>query len=87
MKQFLKSNGLSIVFIILFLLSLGGQVYFGFKEHNCRITARSFRNYYYRYLSFFRDISAIDFRELGKRIPSDGFICCSNDLASSEGII
>jgi hypothetical protein len=34
MKQFLKDNGLSIVFALLFLISLGGQAVTGFKEHN-----------------------------------------------------
>ncbi len=34
MKTFLKNNGLSIVFLLLFVISLAGQVYFGFEEHN-----------------------------------------------------
>ena len=34
MKKFLKNNSLSLVFFILFLLSLGGQIVTGFKEHN-----------------------------------------------------
>ena len=34
MKKFLKNNSLSLVFFILFLLSLGGQIISGFKEHN-----------------------------------------------------
>jgi hypothetical protein len=34
MKRFLRNNGLSIVFILLFLFSLAGQIYFGFNEHN-----------------------------------------------------
>lgn len=34
MKHLFRNNGLSIVFILLFILSLAGQVYFGFTEHN-----------------------------------------------------
>lgn len=34
MKKFLKNNSLSIVFIILFLISIVGQVFFGIKEYN-----------------------------------------------------
>jgi hypothetical protein len=34
MKQFLKNNGLSVVFFILFLLSMVGQAVTGLKQHN-----------------------------------------------------
>ena len=34
MKKFLKNNSLSLVFFILFLLSLGGQAVTGLKQHN-----------------------------------------------------
>lgn len=34
MKTFLRNNGLSFVFIFLFISSLAGQVYFGLQEHN-----------------------------------------------------
>lgn len=34
MKTFLKNNGLSISFFLLFLISISGQVIFGLKEHN-----------------------------------------------------
>lgn len=34
MKRFLKNNSLSLVFFILFLLSLLGQIFTGLKEHN-----------------------------------------------------
>nr|WP_233209770.1 DUF6766 family protein [Flavobacterium sp. 9] len=34
MKTFLRSNGLSIVFFLLFIGSIIGQIVFGFKEHN-----------------------------------------------------
>jgi hypothetical protein len=34
MKQFLKDNGLSVVFALLFLVSITGQAITGFKEHN-----------------------------------------------------
>jgi hypothetical protein len=34
MKKFFRNNGLSIVFFILFLFSLGGQAVTGYKEHN-----------------------------------------------------
>lgn len=34
MKTFLRNNGLSICFLILFLVSVAGQIIFGFKEHN-----------------------------------------------------
>lgn len=34
MKTFLRNNGLSICFLILFLVSMAGQIVFGFKEHN-----------------------------------------------------
>lgn len=34
MKTFLKNNGLSISFFLLFLISIVGQVIFGLKEHN-----------------------------------------------------
>nr|WP_315150399.1 DUF6766 family protein [uncultured Flavobacterium sp.] len=34
MKPFLRNNGLSICFLILFLVSMAGQIIFGFKEHN-----------------------------------------------------
>ena len=34
MKTFFRSNGLSIVFFLLFIGSLIGQIIFGYKEHN-----------------------------------------------------
>ena len=34
MRQFLKDNGLSVVFAVLFLVSICGQAVTGFKEHN-----------------------------------------------------
>ena len=34
MKNFLKNNGLSLVFFILFLISLSGQIVTGLKQHN-----------------------------------------------------
>lgn len=34
MKTFFRNNGLSIVFVLLFLFSLALQVYSGFHEHN-----------------------------------------------------
>jgi len=34
MKNFIKNNGLSIVFFLLFVISIIGQVYFGFLEYN-----------------------------------------------------
>ena len=34
MKKFFRNNGLSIVFFILFLISLAGQIFTGLKEHN-----------------------------------------------------
>ncbi len=34
MKSFFRNNGLSIVFIVLFVIALGGQVVFGLEEHN-----------------------------------------------------
>lgn len=34
MKSFLRNNSLSIVFFLLFIITLGGQVVTGFREHN-----------------------------------------------------
>lgn len=34
MKSFLKNNSLSLVFLILFILTLGAQSYLGHKQHN-----------------------------------------------------
>lgn len=34
MKKFIKNNSLSLVFILLFLISIVGQVKFGLEEHN-----------------------------------------------------
>ena len=34
MKTFLRNNGLSIVFFLLFIATLIGQIVFGYKEHN-----------------------------------------------------
>ncbi|TDW46663.1 hypothetical protein EV144_106337 [Flavobacterium sp. 270] len=34
MKTFIRNNGLSICFIMLFLGAMAGQVIFGFEEHN-----------------------------------------------------
>lgn len=34
MKKFLYHNGLSIVFLSLFVLAMVGQIYFGLQEHN-----------------------------------------------------
>lgn len=34
MKTFLRNNGLSIVFLLLFILSMAGQVVTGLKQHN-----------------------------------------------------
>jgi len=38
MKQFFKNNGLSIVFVFLFLISLVGQTYTGLSEYNKELT-------------------------------------------------
>ena len=38
MKQFIKNNSLSIVFVLLFLISLAGQVVTGFHEYNKTMT-------------------------------------------------
>ena len=34
MKKFWRNNSLSIIFVLLFILALGGQFYTGFNEHN-----------------------------------------------------
>src|SRR4030095_2074162 len=34
MRKFLRENGLSVVFFLLFILSMIGQAYTGFQEHN-----------------------------------------------------
>lgn len=34
MKKFFRNNGLSLVFILLFLIFMAGQIYFGLKEYN-----------------------------------------------------
>ena len=34
MKKFIRNNALSLAFILLFLLSLAGQIYFGLEEYN-----------------------------------------------------
>lgn len=34
MKNFFRNNGLSIAFFLLFVLSIAGQIYFGFVEYN-----------------------------------------------------
>ena len=34
MKTFLRNNGLSICFLALFIVTLLGQIFFGFEEHN-----------------------------------------------------
>lgn len=34
MNKFIKNNSLSIVFFLLFLMSIVGQVIFGLEEHN-----------------------------------------------------
>jgi len=38
MKQFFKNNGLSIVFVFLFLISLVGQTYTGLSQYNKELT-------------------------------------------------
>jgi hypothetical protein len=38
MKQFIKNNSLSIVFVLLFFISLCGQVFTGFHEYNKTMT-------------------------------------------------
>ena len=43
MKSFIKNNSLSIVFIVLFLLSMIGQVYFGMQEYNKEIVEEGAR--------------------------------------------
>jgi hypothetical protein len=37
MKKFFRNNGLSLVFLFLFVVSLAGQVHFGIKEYNKQI--------------------------------------------------
>jgi hypothetical protein len=34
MKRYLRNNGLSLTFILLFILTIGGQAFTGWKEHN-----------------------------------------------------
>ncbi|WP_427874456.1 DUF6766 family protein [Flavobacterium sp. MMS24-S5] len=38
MKKFLRNNGLSICFFLLFIASFVGQIFFGFVEHNKDLT-------------------------------------------------
>jgi len=38
MRTFLRNNGLSLTFLILFIFSIIGQIIFGFKEYNKEIT-------------------------------------------------
>ncbi|KOS05451.1 hypothetical protein AM493_04970 [Flavobacterium akiainvivens] len=38
MKRFLRNNGLSLAFFVLFILSIVGQIIFGFKEYNKELT-------------------------------------------------
>jgi hypothetical protein len=38
MKNFIKNNSLSIVFLILFVVTLGAQVFFGHQEYNKELT-------------------------------------------------
>lgn len=38
MKKFLRNNGLSVAFFVIFLISLVGQIVTGQKEHNEEIT-------------------------------------------------
>jgi hypothetical protein len=38
MKKFIRNNGLSLCFVLLFVLSLFGQVIFGFEEYNKELT-------------------------------------------------
>lgn len=38
MKTFFRDNALSLCFLLLFLLSLGGQVYCGYEEHKKELT-------------------------------------------------
>ena len=38
MKTFLKNNGLCVTFLILFILSIIGQVKFGLNEYNKELT-------------------------------------------------
>ena len=37
MKKFIWQNSLAIVFFALFVFAMGGQMYFGFEEHNQEI--------------------------------------------------
>lgn len=37
----LKNNGLSVVFLLLFILSIIGQAYFGLQEYNKEMTEES----------------------------------------------
>lgn len=34
MKTFIRNNGLSVCFFLLFLGAMAGQLFFGFEEHN-----------------------------------------------------
>jgi len=38
MKKFIQNNALSLAFIVLFILSFAGQVYFGLEEYNKELT-------------------------------------------------
>ncbi|HUR12536.1 MAG TPA: DUF6766 family protein [Flavitalea sp.] len=38
MKKFFRNNGLSIVFFLLFIITLIGQIVMGLKEHNMEVT-------------------------------------------------
>lgn len=40
MKHFLKNNGLSLVFFVLFMFTLAGQVFTGLKQHNEEIVTK-----------------------------------------------
>lgn len=59
MKKFLRNNGLSLVFLLLFLIAMAGQFWFGFREHNQE-----------RQMDGYAAISAVDYLSSGHFIQA-----------------
>ena len=81
-----RNNGLSIVLVFLFALTMGGQAVTGWADHN-----ESERQHgghasgFGRYLTVGTLLGG-DRRKLGKRIPPDGGVRPADDVPLSEGI-
>ena len=82
--QFFRNNGLTIVLVVVFALSLGGMALTGHAAFNAEQTEHGRCDQSGR-VPFEQQVRLGYLRELGKRIPADGILRHSDSLFVPAG--